>query len=401
VSSGGLGTRTYDSVAVGDELERLVLPITPPHRGRGDRQPRLPRRPPRRTLAQLRGSPDIFMNILTTNGLVGRFVTDWSGPAAVLRDVVIRLGAPNYPDDTMTLTGIVTAKADPDADGRRGDVEVTVRGANSLGDHVTGTVTVSLPARACGGEPAQLAGKVAIAGIGATEFSKDSGRSELRLAVEAVAGALATPVSRHRGGRHGHLQLGDQPRRRHRRSLALASSPSSAASTTAAGGVRDHPAGRPGRRIGRGRRGRLLPGVQRALGEPLRAGVQDRAPMANAESAHFAFYMPVGLLTPASGWPWRPALPACLGATSEDSAGLAVADRRHAATNPKAWFYGQPSPGRAPGERFIVEPLHSSTAARRPTGPGHRGHLARAGPGPAQPAGRVAAAAQARARART
>jgi len=45
------------------------------------------------------------MNILTTNGLVGRFVTDWSGPAAVLRDVVIRLGAPNYPDDTMTLTG--------------------------------------------------------------------------------------------------------------------------------------------------------------------------------------------------------------------------------------------------------------------------------------------------------
>jgi len=36
-----------------------------------------------------------------------------------------------------------------------------------------------------------FAGKVAIAGIGATEFSKDSGRSELRLAVEAVAGALA------------------------------------------------------------------------------------------------------------------------------------------------------------------------------------------------------------------
>jgi len=43
-------------------------------------------------------------------------------------------------------------------------------------------------------------------------------------------------------------------------------------------------------------------------------GVQDRAPMANAESAHFAFYMPVGLLTPAQ---WvamaAQALPACLG----------------------------------------------------------------------------------------
>ena len=32
--------------------------------------------------------------------------------------------------------------------------------------------------------------KAAIAGIGATEFSKDSGRSELRLAVEAIGAAL-------------------------------------------------------------------------------------------------------------------------------------------------------------------------------------------------------------------
>ena len=46
------------------------------------------------------------MNILSTNGIVGRYVTDWSGPGAVLTDVKIRLGAPNYPDDTMTLTGI-------------------------------------------------------------------------------------------------------------------------------------------------------------------------------------------------------------------------------------------------------------------------------------------------------
>ncbi len=48
------------------------------------------------------------MNILSTNGIVGRYVTDWSGPGAVLTDVNIRLGAPNYPDDTMTLTGSVT-----------------------------------------------------------------------------------------------------------------------------------------------------------------------------------------------------------------------------------------------------------------------------------------------------
>ena len=47
-----------------------------------------------------RGSTDIFMNILTTNGFVGRFVTDWAGPGAVLKSVAIRLGAPNYPGDT-------------------------------------------------------------------------------------------------------------------------------------------------------------------------------------------------------------------------------------------------------------------------------------------------------------
>ena len=38
--------------------------------------------------------------------------------------------------------------------------------------------------------PGELSGKAAIAGIGATDFSKDSGRSELRLAAEAVGAAL-------------------------------------------------------------------------------------------------------------------------------------------------------------------------------------------------------------------
>ena len=61
-------------------------------------------------LAVERGSKDIFMNILTTNGLVGRYVTDWSGPGGGPHEVNIRLGAPNYPDDTMTLTGSVTAE---------------------------------------------------------------------------------------------------------------------------------------------------------------------------------------------------------------------------------------------------------------------------------------------------
>ncbi|MHB8465427.1 MAG: MaoC family dehydratase [Acidimicrobiales bacterium] len=95
------------------------------------------------SLAVERGSKDIFMNILTTNGFVGRFVTDWAGPDATLRRVAIRLGAPNYPGDTMTITGSV---ADKDAD--QGTVTVSLRGANSLGDHVNGTVVLTLPRRA-------------------------------------------------------------------------------------------------------------------------------------------------------------------------------------------------------------------------------------------------------------
>ncbi|MDQ1395317.1 MAG: 3-oxo-4,17-pregnadiene-20-carboxyl-CoA hydratase beta subunit, partial [Acidimicrobiaceae bacterium] len=89
-------------------------------------------------LARERGSKDIFMNILSTNGFVGRFVTDWAGPDATIKKIAIRLGAPNYPGDVMRMTGEVTAKQD-------GLIEVSVRGANGLGDHVTGTVTVLLP----------------------------------------------------------------------------------------------------------------------------------------------------------------------------------------------------------------------------------------------------------------
>ncbi|MGY0025256.1 MaoC family dehydratase [Streptomyces sp. cg35] len=93
-------------------------------------------------LAREKGSPDIFMNILTTNGLVGRYITDHFGPTAVLRKVAIRLGAPNYPGDTMVLTATVTEVAGADD----GDTaEVAVVGRNGIGSHVTGTVTVTVP----------------------------------------------------------------------------------------------------------------------------------------------------------------------------------------------------------------------------------------------------------------
>ncbi|MFJ2771637.1 MaoC family dehydratase [Streptomyces sp. NPDC087300] len=95
-------------------------------------------------LAKSKGSPDIFMNILTTNGLVGRYVTDHFGPTAVLRKVAIRLGAPNYPGDTMVLTGAVE-QVDAAPDGRTATATVAIVGANGIGKHVTGTVTVTVP----------------------------------------------------------------------------------------------------------------------------------------------------------------------------------------------------------------------------------------------------------------
>jgi len=140
-------TLRFEEVAVGDTLPELVLPLDRTlivataiasrdyqdvHHDPG--------------LAVERGSPDIFMNILSTNGFVGRFVTDWAGPGARIESVSIRLGAPNYPGDTMTLSGkVVSAEVPSGRDDGRGVVEVAVRGANSRGDHVTGTVRLSLP----------------------------------------------------------------------------------------------------------------------------------------------------------------------------------------------------------------------------------------------------------------
>ena len=91
-----------------------------------------------RSAAQAAGLQDVFMNILTTNGLVGRYITDWAGPNATLRNLAIKLGAPNLPGDTVTFSGTV---ATVDA----GEVTIEVAGKNSWGNHVTGTVRVALP----------------------------------------------------------------------------------------------------------------------------------------------------------------------------------------------------------------------------------------------------------------
>ena len=93
-----------------------------------------------RSYAQGSGMRDIFLNILATNGLVVRYVTDWAGPDAIVKQSSIRLGVPHFADETLTFTGAVAEVGDD------GDVAITVRGRNSTGDHVTGTITVNLAA---------------------------------------------------------------------------------------------------------------------------------------------------------------------------------------------------------------------------------------------------------------
>ena len=132
-------TRRLDNVQVGDALPPLEIPLTtslivsgalasrdftPVHHDRA--------------VAQASGMDDVIMNILTTNGLVGRYVTDWAGPNALIRNVKLKLGTPNSPGDTMTFNGSVTSKQDD-------EVTIDLAGKNTWGDHVTASVRVALP----------------------------------------------------------------------------------------------------------------------------------------------------------------------------------------------------------------------------------------------------------------
>ena len=95
-----------------------------------------------RDYARAQGAPDMFMNILTTNGYVSRYVTDWAGPEAMLRSMAIRLGGPAVPGHVLRFTGRVTGER---RDGGEHVIEVAVRADNALGNHATGTVALTLP----------------------------------------------------------------------------------------------------------------------------------------------------------------------------------------------------------------------------------------------------------------
>lgn len=94
-----------------------------------------------RDLAVAKGSKDIFLNILTTTGIVQRYVTDWAGPSALIRGVSVKLGVPCYAYDTLRLFGQVLENSEDDET----CFTVEVIGRNDLGDHVTGTVRLVLP----------------------------------------------------------------------------------------------------------------------------------------------------------------------------------------------------------------------------------------------------------------
>jgi acetyl-CoA acetyltransferase len=207
-----------------------------------------------------------------------------------------------------------------------------------------------------------FAGRVAIAGIGATEFSKESGRSELRLAVEAVALALADAgLAPHEVQGMVTFSADTNPEIDIARSLGMgdlnffsrihygggaACATVQQAALAVQAGVADVVV--------------CYRAFNERSGHRFGAGSQGRPPTPSAEGAHMASYLPVGLLTPAS-WVAMAAQRYLYvnGATSEDLGRVAVADRRHAATNPKAWFYEQPiTLEEHQASRFIVEPLH-------------------------------------------
>lgn len=87
--------------------------------------------------AVAQGLPDIFMNILTTQGICSRYVTDWAGPNAIVTRVRTKLGGPNMPGDTLQVRGTVVA-----VEGDTAEIEVI--GNNAWGNHVTAIFTIRL-----------------------------------------------------------------------------------------------------------------------------------------------------------------------------------------------------------------------------------------------------------------
>ena len=94
--------------------------------------------------ARSKGVKDIFLNILSTGGLVGKYLTDWSGPEGELKKITIRLGATVFPGDTLTSTGKITKKY---TEGDQHLVDVDFNLSVAMGPHAWGTATMVLPTK--------------------------------------------------------------------------------------------------------------------------------------------------------------------------------------------------------------------------------------------------------------
>jgi acetyl-CoA acetyltransferase len=207
-----------------------------------------------------------------------------------------------------------------------------------------------------------LSGRAAIAGIGATEFSKDSGRSELQLAAEAVLAALADAglAPRDVDGM-STFTMETNPENMVARTLGIgelkffsriphggggACAPVQQAAMAVATGIAD------------------VVVCYRAFNE--RSGVrfgQGPPPAktaATTENEYRSWVNPYGLLTPAQHIAmFARRYMHAYGATSEDYGRVAVTMRKHAAVNPRAWFYGKPlTLAEHQASRWIAEPLH-------------------------------------------
>ena len=207
-----------------------------------------------------------------------------------------------------------------------------------------------------------LSGRAAIAGIGATEFSKESGRSELQLSVEATLAALAdagldpsdvdglvtfTMDTSSEIALARELGLGDlRFFSRINYGGGAACGTVQQAAMAVATGVAD---------VVVCYRGFNERSGQRFGQTSVWANAQ-----VNTNGLDNAWTYPHGLTTPAA----TVAMQATrymheYGATSEDFGRVAVADRRHAATNPNAFFYSQPiTLEEHQASRMIAEPLH-------------------------------------------
>ena len=205
----------YDDVNVGDQLPELDIPLTRTlivSTAIASRDYQDVHHDP--GLAQERGSPDIFMTILTTHGLVGRYVTDWAGPNALLKAVRIRLGAPTYPGDTMKITGAVTRKDELQRAAAAAALEL---GAAPAAAARSGTEPAGLlvrHARPAGGRgaarrrhvrltPARSPGKAA----GVAQIRRPTARPRARRR-HRHAGQLRIGLSGHQPGRSARI---DQP----------------------------------------------------------------------------------------------------------------------------------------------------------------------------------------------